>query len=278
MSLAFSLDQESNRFMELRRRLIEADPDIDETTLLDTLEGATDLHEAIGEVVRSALEDEAMLAGLKGRLEDLRERLDRIRTRAGKEAPGGSGCHGRYRHRKADAAGLYSVAAGLATGCGNHFGRRYSGMVLGAPAGQAGQARHSGCHQGRHSRDRGGTVEFKNLSCSEDKVMAFEIQQVRKLRAKLKPRNVRTRQSDGATLHYIEGWHVIAEANRIFGFDGWDRETVETKCVWTKQNGSRFSAAYVTRIRVTVKAGDTTIIREGSGAGEAHSCFTWPGP
>ncbi len=101
--------------------------------------------------------------------------------------------------------------------------------------------------------------------------MGFEVQQVRKLRAKLKPRNVRTRQSDGATLHYIEGWHVIAEANRIFGFDGWDRETVETKCVWTKQNGSRFSAAYVTRIRVTVKAGDATIIREGSGAGEAHS-------
>ena len=79
------LTQESNRFTELRRRLIEADPDIDETTLLDTLEGATDLHEAIGEVVRSALEDEAMLAGLKGRLEDLRERLDRIRTRGEKK-------------------------------------------------------------------------------------------------------------------------------------------------------------------------------------------------
>jgi DNA recombination protein Rad52 len=101
--------------------------------------------------------------------------------------------------------------------------------------------------------------------------MGFEVQQVRKLRAKLKPRNIRTRQSDGATLSYIEGWHVIAEANRIFGFDGWDRETVETTCVWTKQNGSRFSAAYVTRIRVTVKAGGSTIIREGSGAGEAHS-------
>ena len=85
MSIIFELEHESNRFTELRRRLIEADPDIDETTLLDTLEGATDLHEAIGEVVRSALEDEAMLAGLKGRLEDLRERLDRIRTRGEKK-------------------------------------------------------------------------------------------------------------------------------------------------------------------------------------------------
>ena len=79
------LSTESNRFMELRRRLIEADPDIDETTLLDTLEGATDLHEAIGEVIRSALEDEAMLSGLKGRLEDLRERLERIRARGEKK-------------------------------------------------------------------------------------------------------------------------------------------------------------------------------------------------
>jgi hypothetical protein len=79
------LSQESTRFMELRRRLIEADPHIDETTLLDTLEGATDLHEAIGEVVRSALEDEAMLAGLKGRLEELKVRLERIRVRGEKK-------------------------------------------------------------------------------------------------------------------------------------------------------------------------------------------------
>lgn len=85
MNTNFILSQESNRFMELRRRLIEADPEIDETTLLDTLEGATDLHEAIGEVVRSALEDEAMLAGLKGRLEDLKERLERIRLRVEKK-------------------------------------------------------------------------------------------------------------------------------------------------------------------------------------------------
>jgi DNA recombination protein Rad52 len=100
--------------------------------------------------------------------------------------------------------------------------------------------------------------------------MGFEVHQVRKLRAKLKPRHIRSRLVEGTELHYLEGWHVIAEANRIFGFDGWDRETVESKCVWTKQNGSRFSAAYVTRVRITVKAGDTSIVREGSGAGEAH--------
>ena len=100
--------------------------------------------------------------------------------------------------------------------------------------------------------------------------MGFEVHQVRKLRAKLRPRHIRTRLADGIELSYLEGWHVIAEANRIFGFDGWDRETVETMCVWTRSNGPKFSCAYMTRIRITVKAGETTIVREGSGAGEAH--------
>ena len=75
------LSSELGRFTELRRRLIEADPQIDETTLLDTLEGATNLHEAIGEVVRSALDDEAMVGALKSRLGDLKVRLERISRR-----------------------------------------------------------------------------------------------------------------------------------------------------------------------------------------------------
>lgn len=85
MSDLHLLSLEANRFTELRRRLIEADPDIDETTLLHTLEGATDLREALGEVIRSALEDEAMLSGLKGRLQDLKDRLERIRRRIEKK-------------------------------------------------------------------------------------------------------------------------------------------------------------------------------------------------
>jgi hypothetical protein len=76
---------EFSRFAELRRRLIEADPDIDETTLLDTLEGATNLHEAIGEVVRTALDEEALADGLKGRLEKMRERLERIEAASAKK-------------------------------------------------------------------------------------------------------------------------------------------------------------------------------------------------
>ena len=71
---------EYSRFSELRRRLIEADPEIDETTLLDTLEGATNLNEAIGEVIRAALEEEALADGLRQRMGAMRERLERIET------------------------------------------------------------------------------------------------------------------------------------------------------------------------------------------------------
>lgn len=76
----FALVQEHNRFHELRRRLIEADPEIDETTLLDTLQGATNLKEALGEVIRAALEAEALADSLRDRMGDMRERLDRIET------------------------------------------------------------------------------------------------------------------------------------------------------------------------------------------------------
>lgn len=74
----YMIQNEFTRFTELRRRLIEADPEIDDTTLLDTLEGATSLHEAIGVVLREALAEEAMAEGLKARLSQMRERLERI--------------------------------------------------------------------------------------------------------------------------------------------------------------------------------------------------------
>lgn len=74
----FALVQEHHRYSELRRRLLEADPEIDETTLLDTLEGATDLNEAIGEVIRAALEEETLADCLRGRMGAMRERLERI--------------------------------------------------------------------------------------------------------------------------------------------------------------------------------------------------------
>ena len=101
--------------------------------------------------------------------------------------------------------------------------------------------------------------------------MAFTDAQVRQLKAKLDPRYIKTRSANGANLSYVEGWHAIAEANRIFGFDAWDRRTIATTCVWSGQNGQVYAAAYTAKVRVSVRAGDVVIVREGSGTGEGNA-------
>ena len=99
--------------------------------------------------------------------------------------------------------------------------------------------------------------------------MSFTNTQLRQLRANIRPEVVKQREIEGKVLHYLEGWHIISEANRIFGFDAWDRETLQSQCVWQKQIDYRYAAAYLTRVRITVRAGDQVIQREGMGSGEA---------
>ena len=61
--------------------------------------------------------------------------------------------------------------------------------------------------------------------------MSFTDEQIAALKAPLAREHVKEREQAGRKLSYIEGWTAIAEANRIFGFDAWDRETVECRCV-----------------------------------------------
>jgi hypothetical protein len=101
--------------------------------------------------------------------------------------------------------------------------------------------------------------------------MALTDTQVRQLRAKLEAKHVKTRNANGTDLHYVEGWHVIAEANRIFGYDAWDRRTLASHCVWSGPSSAYHGAAYTAKVRVSVRAGDITIVREGSGTGEGKA-------
>ena len=105
--------------------------------------------------------------------------------------------------------------------------------------------------------------------------MGFSAKQLTALRRNLDSRVVRTRQAHGRELSYLEGWYVISEANRIFGFDGWSRETVETKCVIARESRGTFMAVYIARVRVTVQAAGFNVIREGHGSGEGRG--TSPG-
>ena len=65
-----------------RDRLLAEIPDIDAETLADTLEGLTDLREMLAEIIRSALDDEALASGLSTRLSDMKARIERFETSA----------------------------------------------------------------------------------------------------------------------------------------------------------------------------------------------------
>ena len=96
--------------------------------------------------------------------------------------------------------------------------------------------------------------------------MEFSKEQVELLNEPILGKNVKERAAgwggEDNTLAYVEGYHVIAEANRIFGFGNWSSETIETTCV---QNEPR-AVSYIAKVRITV--GD--VIREGTGAGHGN--------
>jgi DNA recombination protein Rad52 len=101
--------------------------------------------------------------------------------------------------------------------------------------------------------------------------MAFTDEQQQALKAKLRYRHVKTWARTGAPISYVEGWHVIAEANRIFGYDSWDRQTLSPRCLWRETQRGEIACFYTAKVRVTVRAGDAMIVREGIGTGTGRS-------
>lgn len=98
--------------------------------------------------------------------------------------------------------------------------------------------------------------------------------QIEDLQAPLNKANVKQREKGSAKLDYIEAWLAIDEANRIFGFDGWNRETIYCKeisrvpCKIGKGSYERdgFKVGYEAKVRIYVG----NAYREGTGHGSGQ--------
>lgn len=98
--------------------------------------------------------------------------------------------------------------------------------------------------------------------------MTFKPEQIEALKAPLDRKHVKQRAQAGRQLSYIESWQAISEANRVFGFDGWNRETVQmTQLGEPRLVDGKNRVAYMAKVRVAVFTDDRTIVREGTGYG-----------
>lgn len=94
----------------------------------------------------------------------------------------------------------------------------------------------------------------------------------RELQKKLDPAHVKPAKDYGPKGDYIEGWHAMAEANRIFGFNGWDYRVVSTTCVANeprkigKAQKDGWGVSYIATVLVLVGE----VRREDIGAGHGY--------
>jgi len=127
--------------------------------------------------------------------------------------------------------------------------------------------------------DRRGVVQvLRDLDAAERQQAAtgtgFSPEQLTALASPLDPARICTRRQGRASVPYLKGWAVIEEANAIFGFDGWQRQTIACQCVTQAERSigeerkPGWGVTYIARVRITVLAGGRgPLIREGTGAG-----------
>ena len=89
---------------------------------------------------------------------------------------------------------------------------------------------------------------------------------IRELQKPLDSSVIKQRDQAGQSLSYIESWHAIAEANRIFGHLSWDRQTYSMNMVQCEQKGDKglWYVSYTARSVITFDG----VTREGTGFGQ----------
>ena len=90
-------------------------------------------------------------------------------------------------------------------------------------------------------------------------------------------KRISSRKENWGQVSYLQTWDVIATANRIFGFFGWNYTIVSLKNVWEgeverKQGRSSHDVHYTAQVRLEIQ----DVIREDIGYGNGMS-YNSPG-
>jgi hypothetical protein len=108
----------------------------------------------------------------------------------------------------------------------------------------------------------------------EARPAGFSTAQIAALSAPLDRARISSREQGRGRVNYLQGWVLIEEANRIFGYDGWQRQTLFSRCVTEaerrigRDQKPGWGVTYIARVRITIHAGaHGPLIREGTGAG-----------
>lgn len=122
---------------------------------------------------------------------------------------------------------------------------------------------------GKPDSDKGPDRPAIKIPAPQHKEPRFSRDQLQKLVRDPDARHVHSREIEGRPLSYLEGWYAIAQANAIFGYAGWDRETIRSELVLERTKNETVTCAYAARVRIRVRAGSVEVVREGTGWGSA---------
>lgn len=79
---------------------------------------------------------------------------------------------------------------------------------------------------------------------------------------------VAKRSQSGMELSYIESWHAINEANRIFGYENWSCDTIHLEQVQQYEFNGKNKVCFLAKVRIDLKGGGS---RVGTGYGSGIS-------
>lgn len=91
----------------------------------------------------------------------------------------------------------------------------------------------------------------------------------KELQSKLNPDFVKE-PPKGKYGQYIEGWHAIAEANRIFGFNGWSYTLDSLQLTNATRDGGSHRIGYMAQVTVCVDGVSRGDVGHGQGFGKSE--------